>query len=99
MYFKNEKRLICIGQADIGTVKPQAEPSEGRVEGEGSKKKVTRKVSIPILDLEIEKSEKNKEDEAGKGKCQQFLFLKGHIRAKEIITLYKKNLFCSFYEE
>ena len=53
-----------ISQSDIAPAQPKFEPSKAPAV---SKKNVTRKVSIPILDLEMEKSEANTGDQTGTG--------------------------------
>ena len=53
-------------QADIVTAKPSNQPADGETKAP-PKKTVARKVSIPILDLEMERSEANTGDDTGKG--------------------------------
>ena len=69
-----------ISQSDITPAQPETEPSEGEVPAV-SKKNVKRKVSIPILDLEMEKSEENTGDQTGTG---GYLIIQRGRKAKQL---------------
>lgn len=69
-----------ISKSDIAPAQPKTEPSEGEAPAV-SKKNVRRKVSIPILDLEMEKSEANTGDQTGTG---GYLIIRRGCKAKQL---------------